>query len=192
MLSGEIVLCGTFYHWVDFLFTRNGSIDPYTNRERNCVWRSFFANMAYIPHGVIITTESDKSLKGNFSILNQADPFPVSPGVTVRMVYAAQDIPIPNIPWNAAHELKGIANDNGVSFIELELAAHTQTAMHSTQSVDLGVIITGEVVLTLDTGEERVLKYATIPLIPYRCLQVQSWRSDCSKRCYPQVGKSDW
>ncbi len=129
--------------------------------------------MAYIPHGTVNITESDKSLKGVFGISSEADPFPVSPGVTVRIPYAAQDIPIPNILWNAAHEQKGIASEKGASFVELELAAHAQTAMHSTQSVDLGVIITGEIVLTLDSGEEKILKYAfpltNLKVIAYNC-----------------------
>ncbi len=123
--------------------------------------------MAYIPHGTVNITESNKSLEGVFAISSQAEPFPVSPGVTVRIPYTTENIPISNISWNAAHEQKGIANENGASFVELELAPHAQSAMHSTQSVDLGVVITGEIVLALDSGEERILKYASIVLILY-------------------------
>ena len=114
--------------------------------------------MAYIPHGTINITESGNALQGVFKDSTQADPFPVSPGVAVRIPYTTESIPIPDISWNSAHEQKGIASENGASLVELELAAHAQTAMHSTQSVDLGVVITGEVTLVLDSGEERILK----------------------------------
>ena len=118
--------------------------------------------MAYTPHGTVNITECDPSLKGVFSIASQVEPFPVSPGMTARIPYVAQNVPIPNIPWNATHEQKGIASENGVSFVELELAPHAQSAMHSTQSVDLGVVITGEIVLTLDSGEEKTLRYVSL------------------------------
>lgn len=115
--------------------------------------------MAYIPHGTIVNTETADDLKAVFSDDTRPDIFQASPGVTVRLIYTAQSIPIPNIPWNSALEMRGIASENGANFVELELAPHTQSAMHSTQSVDLGVVITGEIVLGLDSGEERVLKY---------------------------------
>lgn len=114
--------------------------------------------MSYIPHGTIFNTRSDDSQKGIFSSDSDAKAFPVSDGVTVRLAYTAREIPIPNIPWNSVFEMQGIATEKGASIVELELAPHSQTAMHSTSSVDVGIVITGEIVLSMDSGEEKTLK----------------------------------
>ncbi|KAL8704524.1 MAG: hypothetical protein Q9201_002334 [Fulgogasparrea decipioides] len=47
---------------------------------------------------------------------------------------------------------------NGVMFCTADFKAGTQTPMHRTQSLDYCGIISGEIVLILDTGDEKTLR----------------------------------
>ncbi|KAH6668268.1 hypothetical protein B0J14DRAFT_600250 [Halenospora varia] len=114
--------------------------------------------MAYVPRGKIVTTYVGPEGKSHFGPISGIEVQPLFDGATVRRITKLPKVPVPNIPWSSDDEHKDLANAGGVTFIEGEMEAHTQTPMHATPSVDLGTIVTGEVVLVLDSGEEMTLK----------------------------------
>lgn len=96
--------------------------------------------------------------KGVFAPDLDIAPQPLASGATVRRVYEAPSVPITGIAYNAEHAYAGLANVEGVTVSECEMPPGDKSPMHATPSVDLGFMISGEVVLILDSGEEKVLR----------------------------------
>jgi quercetin dioxygenase-like cupin family protein len=67
-------------------------------------------------------------------------------------------VPIPSVPIGGEKMNEAVTNSEGVTFLECEMAPGQLSPMHATPSIDFGVMITGEVVLILDSGEERTLR----------------------------------
>ena len=55
----------------------------------------------------------------------------------------------------------GITNPGGTLFAFIDFAPGLNAPLHRTESVDYAVVLEGEVELTLDSGETRVLKRGT-------------------------------
>ncbi|CAK7227431.1 hypothetical protein SCUCBS95973_006540 [Sporothrix curviconia] len=106
---------------------------------------------------IAVTTVNDKGL-GVFEPDLQVAPVPLEGKATLRRVFTADKVPLPGIKYNTQHELSTIANKEGAEFVVCEMPPGTISPMHATPSIDFGVIVSGEIHLILDSGEEQVLK----------------------------------
>ncbi|CAK7216712.1 hypothetical protein SCUCBS95973_002899 [Sporothrix curviconia] len=107
--------------------------------------------------GKIVSTIVNDDNKGVFETDLDVTPTTLDPKANIRRIYSAARVPVPNIKFNAADELHSIANKQGAEFVLTELQPGAISPMHATPSVDFGVILSGEVVLVLDSGEEKIM-----------------------------------
>ncbi len=114
--------------------------------------------MAYIPRGKIAVAVVNAEGKGVFEEDRVAEVHDLPGGATLRRVFKVDQVPVPGIPYEASHEMDGIANKSGLEWVECEMPVGAKSPMHATPSIDFGTIITGEVTLILDSGEEKTLK----------------------------------
>ena len=114
--------------------------------------------MSYIPRGKVIVAAVNDNGEGYFEPETPSDITSLSGGGSLRLIFDHSQIPIPGVQYNPRDEYPGVANESGVRFSEAELPAGERSPMHATPSIDLGVIITGSVVLILDSGDERILE----------------------------------
>lgn len=86
------------------------------------------------------------------------------PGATIRRFSSLSEIPAEGVNYNAEYETPGVANKKGVQFLECAMAPGSKSPMHTTPSVDFGVMVAGEITFILDSGEEKTLKYVCFVL----------------------------
>ncbi|CAK7222055.1 hypothetical protein SBRCBS47491_004739 [Sporothrix bragantina] len=106
---------------------------------------------------IAVTTVNDKG-KGVFEPDLDVTATQLDPKATIRRIFSASQVPIPGIKFNDADEVPSIANKQGAEFVLSELQPGSVSPMHATPSVDFGVILSGEVALVLDSGEEKILR----------------------------------
>ena len=114
--------------------------------------------MSYIPRGKIVVSMVNSEGKGVFAPDLDISPQPLASGATVRRVFESPSVPIPGIAYNDKDAMAGLANKEGITVSECEMPPGDISPMHATPSVDFGFMISGEVTLILDSGEEKVLK----------------------------------
>ncbi|KAH6999407.1 hypothetical protein EDB80DRAFT_687523 [Ilyonectria destructans] len=119
--------------------------------------------MAYIPHGKVIVSINNAEGKGVFEDYKPTELIPLSGQTTLRTIESLTTDPAPRIQFSStAGHADGVAIANGFKVLECELQPGDLSPFHSTPSIDYGVMLTGEVVLLLDSGEERVLEAGDI------------------------------
>ncbi|PNS16805.1 hypothetical protein CAC42_4769 [Sphaceloma murrayae] len=115
--------------------------------------------MAYVPRGKIVVSVVDpKTGKGVFEEDKQVEIETLAGGATLRRVAGVNSVPVTDIYVDSTHLVGAIANERGCNFLECEMQPGQLSPMHATPSIDFGTMITGEITLILDSGEERVLK----------------------------------
>ncbi|KIV90847.1 hypothetical protein PV10_05455 [Exophiala mesophila] len=114
--------------------------------------------MAFFPRGKIAVGVVNAEGKSVFEDDLVAEIQNLPGDATIRRVFKVDKVPVPNIHYVGAHALDGIANEAGLEWVECEMPAGAKSPMHTTPSIDFGTIITGEVTLILDSGEEKTLK----------------------------------
>jgi quercetin dioxygenase-like cupin family protein len=114
--------------------------------------------MPYVPRGKIVVSYVNGEGKGVFAPDLELAPQPLASGATVRRVFESPSVPITGIAYNDKDEYGNLANKEGVTVSECEMPPGDKSPMHATPSVDFGFMISGEVTLILDSGEEKVLK----------------------------------
>lgn len=111
-----------------------------------------------IPRGNVVVSYTGEDGKGHFEPDAQVAVEDLPGGATVRRISSVPKVPIPWVPTGGEHLTVSVSNSEGVTFLECEMAPGQLSPMHATPSIDYGVMITGEIYLILDSGEERVLK----------------------------------
>ncbi|CAK7206783.1 hypothetical protein SEUCBS139899_009589 [Sporothrix eucalyptigena] len=106
---------------------------------------------------IAVTTVNDKGL-GVFEPDLDIEVTALPGNANIRRIFKAEKVPLPGIKFNSTHEFGNIANKEGAEFVVTELAPGSISPMHATPSIDFGVILSGEVVLSLDSGEEKILR----------------------------------
>lgn len=113
--------------------------------------------MAFIPRGKIVVSMVNDQGIGVFAPDLDLPLHDLASGASIRRVFEAPKIPITGIKTNSNEEHGNLANSEGVSVLECEMPPGDKSPMHATPSVDFGFMLTGEVVLILDSGEEKTL-----------------------------------
>lgn len=111
-----------------------------------------------IPRGSIVVSYTGEDGKGYFEPDAQVGIDSLPGGATIRRVSNIPKVPIPSVKIGGEQANLSVTNDEGVTFVECEMAPGQLSPMHATPSIDFGVMITGEIWLILDSGEEKVLK----------------------------------
>jgi hypothetical protein len=120
--------------------------------------------MHTVPRGKIIISVTNAEAKGVFEEEPNVELQTLAGGAIIRRIYKADKVPVPNIKMSQDDHLGDIANDRGITVLEFEMPPGETSPMHTTPSIDFGTMITGEITLILDSGEERTLKYVAFPL----------------------------
>ncbi|KAI5477838.1 hypothetical protein MNV49_005823 [Pseudohyphozyma bogoriensis] len=94
-------------------------------------------------HDEVVLKGSEKGKKGVIWATNE-----LVPDVTKEGDLAKTDVPQEGV----------IVNPNGQLVAYVDFGPKSDHALHFTQSIDYGVVLFGEIVLTLDDGSETVLK----------------------------------
>jgi hypothetical protein len=118
---------------------------------------SHSSNMA-APRGKIVVSYTGKDGKGYFEPDAEVAVEDLPGGASVRRISSVPKVPIPDVPTGGEHLTVSVSNNEGVTFLECEMAAGQLSPMHATPSIDYGVMISGEIYLILDSGEEKALK----------------------------------
>jgi quercetin dioxygenase-like cupin family protein len=80
------------------------------------------------------------------------------PGQEGRVIWATDQVPTDNLdPQDGAGRARGTVLPSGVVFRILRYAAGAAGRMHRTESLDLGVVMSGSIALELDGGAEVTL-----------------------------------
>ncbi|KAH7155947.1 hypothetical protein EDB81DRAFT_927800 [Dactylonectria macrodidyma] len=106
---------------------------------------------------VVTTVVNDKGL-GVFESDQTVELSGVEGGGRVRRYDVVDKVPVPDIAYNPKHQVEGLATSEGAAFMMVELPAGFKSPMHATPSMDYGVMVSGEIVLMLDSGEETILR----------------------------------
>lgn len=113
--------------------------------------------MVYLPRGKIVVAAVNDKGEGYFESDLPSDVVQLPGGGSLRVVFDNPRIPITGVNYNSRDEHDNIANKSGVRFNEAEMAPGEKSPMHATPSVDLGIVITGSIVLSLESGVEKTL-----------------------------------
>ena len=114
----------------------------------------------------ITVTAVDTTGKSTFEPARFVAPTTSDDGIATYRCFSAAGVPIPDIPYSSTNIISGIANDEGAVFLQCDMPPRAKKPMHGTRSVDLGVILSGVLTLTLESGEEKELRYASFKSIP--------------------------
>jgi len=114
--------------------------------------------MAYVSRGKIIVSIVNEQGKGVFAPDLEVPLQTLPSGSTLRRIYSASSVPVEGINYNSKDEHGDLANSNGITVLDVEMQPGEKSPMHATPSIDFGFMITGEVTLALDSGEERILR----------------------------------
>ncbi|KAI2464104.1 hypothetical protein F4781DRAFT_425803 [Annulohypoxylon bovei var. microspora] len=109
---------------------------------------------------MVVTTHSEdgKSVFHSDRVLETFSPF--GPGTSSFTVFDARS----SVPVNNMEEPKDLqktlprVSPSGVIFCITNMAPNRIAPMHRTVSLDYAVVLSGEIVLTLDSGEEKTIK----------------------------------
>lgn len=118
----------------------------------------------------VITTHNDAGLAIYSSTLPDALPWQDVAGIAdFSLAYATDTTPV---PLNSSADLKtytnfldnkpGIIVPGGTVLRYVDMLPGALSPMHRTTSLDYGVVLEGEVVLVLDSGEEKLLRRGDI------------------------------
>ncbi|KAL2837812.1 hypothetical protein BJX68DRAFT_272896 [Aspergillus pseudodeflectus] len=114
--------------------------------------------MSYLPRGKIVVTVVNAEGKAVFEPDLKVETKQLESGAVLRRIFSISQVPVPGINYDAAHDTAGIANETGCEWLECEMPPGVKSPMHATPSIDFGTILTGEITLILDSGEERTLR----------------------------------
>ena len=110
------------------------------------------------PAGKVVVSVVNSKGQGVFEPDLEVEPTPLQNGATVRRFFSAPKVPLLGIAYSSAHEMGNIANKEGAEFLTCEMPPGSKSPFHATPSVDFGVMVSGEITLILDSGEEKTLK----------------------------------
>ncbi|KAH7392865.1 hypothetical protein BKA66DRAFT_439000 [Pyrenochaeta sp. MPI-SDFR-AT-0127] len=112
----------------------------------------------YISRGQVVISYTGADEKGHFEGSTDIAIESLPGGATIRRLFNIPSVPVPSIKIGGSELNQSISNNEGVTFLECEMGAGELSPMHVTPSIDFGIMISGEIVLILDSGEERTLK----------------------------------
>lgn len=110
----------------------------------------------YIPRGKIIVSYTGDDGKGHFEPTLSAATEDLPGGATIRRISNIDQIPT-TLKFGHRDINVAVTNERGATFLECEMSPGQLSPMHTTPSIDFGVMISGEIWLLLDSGEERAL-----------------------------------
>lgn len=110
---------------------------------------------------IVVTTVNDQG-QGVFEDDLTVQPTALPGNANIRRIFTADKVPLPGIKYDNTHAVNDIANKEGAEFILTEMPPGTISPMHATLSVDFGVVLSGEITLIVDSGEEKVLRYENL------------------------------
>ena len=123
-----------------------------------------------LPVEVLITSHNDDGQAVFQPLLGMADGVLISGGkIKSNMIYSTDQFPpkLSNEEDIKSHveflrtKKVGITNPGGTLFACIDFAPGLTAPLHRTESIDYAVVLEGEVELTLDSGETRLLKRGT-------------------------------
>ncbi|KAJ5783024.1 hypothetical protein N7457_004798 [Penicillium paradoxum] len=81
-------------------------------------------------------------------------PAPLDEDADLKLYMAPDD---GTVATSCSREINKVTVDGGVNSVYIDMSAGAQSPMHRTVSIDLVVVIEGEIELELDSGERKVL-----------------------------------
>ncbi|KAH6995421.1 hypothetical protein EDB80DRAFT_729078 [Ilyonectria destructans] len=110
------------------------------------------------PRGKIIVSFTAEDGKGHFETEPQTQVEDLPGGATIRRISNYSTVPIEDVTMGGDKLNVSVSNKAGVTFLEVEMAPHQLSPLHATPSIDYGVMVSGQIWLILDSGEEALLK----------------------------------
>jgi quercetin dioxygenase-like cupin family protein len=115
----------------------------------------------HLPDPRLVTTGHSPDGTSVFTYDDTLTPFaPFGPaGSRFVSIHASPVVPASNTaPFPELSTALPRCPPSGVVFCTTDIPAGASAPMHRTQSIDYGVVISGEIVLSLDNGEEKTVK----------------------------------